>query len=101
MPPVTIVCCGHMLSCSTGGYCIQWSDGSCDSGCDPESDTDTPTPLSQGSRRVRRLTVTQMRRGALRLLLGGAAAEVPRDDELVDLRLEDVSVAAVLAMLDD
>jgi hypothetical protein len=38
--------------------------------------------------------------GALRQLLGGAVSEVERDQELVDLTLEDVSMAEVIAMLE-
>jgi hypothetical protein len=99
---VTINCCGRTLTCSTGGYCAEWDDGTCDYGCNPDADSDSgvPTPLAQGARRLKRLTVRQMRRGALRLVLGGAAAEVPHDEQPVDLTLEDVSVAAALAMLD-
>ena len=97
---VTFTCCGRTLTCSTGGYCAEWDDGTCDSGCSPDAGTGLPTPLAQGARRLKRLTVRQMRRGALRQVLGGAAAEVPHDDQPVDMTLEDVTVAAALAMLD-
>jgi len=42
-----------------------------------------------------------MRRGALRQLLGGAVSEVERDQEFLDLTLQDVSVAEVIAMLEE
>ena len=41
-----------------------------------------------------------MRRGALRQLLGGAVSEVKRDQEFVDLTVQDVSVAKVVATLE-
>jgi len=100
MASVSLNCCGKDLSCPTGGYCAEWDDGTCDSGCDPASETEMPTPLAQGSRQLRRLTVHQMRRGALRQILGNAAAEVAQDEERLDLTLENVTVAAALAMLD-
>jgi hypothetical protein len=97
---VTITGCGRTLVCPTGGFCAEWEDGTCDSGCDPVDETALPTPLAQGGRRLKRLTVRRMRRGALRLVLGGADAEAPQDDERIDLTLEDVTVAAVLAAID-
>jgi hypothetical protein len=59
-----------------------------------------PTPLGQGSRRLARLTVRQMCRGVLRQLLGGAVSEVEHDQEFVDLMLQDVTVAEVVAILE-
>ena len=101
--PVTVEGCGKQLICDSGGYCAEWDDGSCDLACSPGEatyETGMPTPLAQGSRRLARLTVRHMRRGALRQLLGGAVSEVERDQEFVDLTLQDVSVAEVIAMLE-
>ena len=97
---VTIHCCGRDLTCATGGYCAEWDDGTCDSGCDPEAETNLPTPLAQGGHRLRRLIVRQMRRGTLRQILGNAASEAPQDDERLDIVLENVTVAEALARLD-
>ena len=94
---------GRALECESGGYSIEWEDGRCDLACSPADasfETTVPTPLAQGSRQIRRLTVSNMRRGALRQLLGGAVAEVERDQEFVNLALEDVSVAEVIARLE-
>ncbi len=99
---VTIDCGGRSLTCASGGYCVEWDDGTCDAGCGPDEDTferKLPTPLAQGKRRLRRLRVTHMRRGAVRQLLGGAVSDVPHDQELIDLTLDDVSVAEVMAAL--
>ena len=46
------------------------------------------------------MTVRDMRRGALRQVLGGAVSAVKRDQEFVDLTLQDVSVAEIVAMLE-
>ena len=40
-----------------------------------------------------------MRRGAVRKLLGGVVSEVERDQEFMDLTLQDASVAEVVSML--
>jgi hypothetical protein len=41
-----------------------------------------------------------MRRGAVRQLLGGAVSDVQRDQQFIDLTLTDVSVAEVIALLE-
>lgn len=95
--------CGRTLVCDSGGYSAEWDDGRCDlasSAAKAEFETAIPTPLAQGSRRLRRLTVRHMRRGALRQLLGGPVSEIERDQEVVDLTLENVSVAEVIALLE-
>ena len=95
--------CGRKLVCDSGGYCAEWDDGSCDLACSPAEatyETAIPTPLAQGSRRLARVTVRHMRRGAVRQLLGAAVSEVERDQEFIDLTLQDVSVAEVIAMLE-
>jgi hypothetical protein len=95
--------CGRTLECASGGYSAEWDDGTCDLACAPDEsayEKDVPTPLAQGSRRLRRLTVRHVRRGAIRQLLGGALSDVERDQEFIDLSLTDVSVAEVIALLE-
>jgi hypothetical protein len=46
------------------------------------------------------LTVRHIRRGAVRQLLGAAVSEVERDQAFIDLNLQNVSVAEVIAMLE-
>ena len=100
---ITLEGCGRAIVCESGGYCAEWDDGRCDLACSPgdtQFETVVPTPLAQGSRRLAQLTVRHMRRGALRQLLGGAVSDVERDQEFVDLTLRNVSVAEVIAMLE-
>ena len=102
--PVTIEGCGRTLLCESGGFCAEWEDGPCDIGCSPgetQFETAIPTPLAPGSRRLARLTVRHMRRGAIRQLLGGAVSEIERDQEFLDLMLQGVSVAEVVALLEE
>jgi hypothetical protein len=96
---------GKTIVCESGGYSAEWDDGRCDLACSPaenqvEFEKAVPTPLAQGSRRLARLTVRHMRRGAVRQLLGGAVSDVEHDQEFIDLNLQDVSVAEVIAMLE-
>jgi hypothetical protein len=100
---VTLEGCGRTIECDSGGYSAEWDDGGCDIACAPGEaryETDVPTPLAQGSRRLRRLVVRHMRRGAVRQLLGGAVSDVERDQQFIDLSLADRSVAEVLALLE-
>ena len=100
---VTVEACGRTIVCESGGYGAEWDDGRCDLACTPgdaQYETAIPTPLAQGSRRLVRLTIRHVRRGALRQLLGGAVSDVARDQEFLDLTLQDVSVAEVVAMLE-
>ena len=100
---VTLQGCGRTIECDSGGYSAEWEDGTCDVACAPDEstyETDVPTPLAQGSRRLRRLTVRHMRRGAVRQLLGGAVSDVARDQQFIDLSLADLSVAEVIALLE-
>src|SRR5881392_432772 len=100
---VTVEGCGRTVVCDSGGYCAEWDDGCCDLACSPgdaQYETAIPTPLAQGSRRLARLSVRHTRRGGLRQLLGGAVSQVKRGQEFVDLTVQDVSVAEVVAMLE-
>lgn len=100
---LTLEACGRTIVCESGGYAAEWDDGTCDLACVPDEATferDVPTPLTEGSRRLRRLTVRHMRRGAVRQLVGGAVSDVERDQQFIDLALTDVSVAEVIAQLE-
>lgn len=99
----TIEGCGRTLKCQSGGYSAEWDDGRCDMACTGATldfERSVPTPLAQGSRRLARLTVSHMRRGAVRQLLGGAVSEAPQDQEFLDLTLTNVTVAEVIARLE-
>lgn len=100
---LTLEACGRTIVCDSGGYAAEWEDGTCDLACVPDEATfekDLPTPLAQGSRGLRRFTVRHMRRGAVRQLLGGAVSDVERDQQFIDLALTNISVAAVIALLE-
>ena len=99
----TLEACGRTIVCESGGYAAEWDDGTCDLACVPDESTyerDMPTPLAQGSRDLRRFPVRHMRRGAVRQLLGGAVSDVERDQQFIDLALTDITVAAVIALLE-
>lgn len=102
--PLTLEACGRTIVCESGGYAAEWDDGTCDLACVPDEaayERDVPTPLpEEGARRLRRLTVRHVRRGAVRQLLGGAVSDVERDQQFIDLSLTDVSTAEVIAMLE-
>lgn len=98
-----IDCRDHSFTCASGGYCVEWDDGRQDAGCSPSDDTfekDMPVPIAQGKRRLRHLRVVHMRRGAIRQLLGGAVADVPYDQDFLDLDLSDTTVVEALAALE-
>jgi hypothetical protein len=104
-PPtsITLEACGRRVVCDAGGWAAEWEDGSFDLACapdEPEYEVDMPTPVAGGSRRLRRFNVRHMRRGAVRQLLGGAVSDVQRDQQFIDLTLTDVSVAEVIALLE-